>query len=397
MRVSFVVALTIAALTLMNQGLANADLKTKKEELDTLLSKASEDKKISSQEYLMLEQAYQSTIRDYPDSYIGYDGLSTLALFREDCVQAIEYSKQALRIQPNILSYFTLLNCYNSQQDYLKAASAADSAYSLNSNIANNTRYLIASSHAYTGIGKYDVSKNLLAMALKVNPEIKKNESFLQAGRRLSEAVHQSQNVSYKVSAKEQLLSRMASSCEEEVHASVDKAIEVKGFSYQSNKDNGLWREAIFEKQFKFVELCVGNDSRSSEDLATGCWRISSQSKDVGVCSSQINKKYSSWEGYKDFYQTRCLTVSETISPSAKYGFWADEVPILDMGGHGKITRHTQLIKNGVGNILSRDIRFLFYKPNKMTGRLSNNRCAGSGGSWDWHSLLFEQLVPTTD
>lgn len=309
MRVNYAVALTITALTLMNQGLAYADLKTKKEELDTLLSKASQDKKISSQEYLMLEQAYQGTIRDYPDSYIGYDGLSTLALFREDCVQAIEYSKHALRIQPNILSYFTLLNCYNSQQDYLKAASAADSAYSLNSNIANNTRYLIASSQAYTGIGKYEVAKNLLAMALKVNPKIKKSESFLQAGRRLSEAVHQSQNVSYK----EQLLSRMASSCKEEVHASVDKAIEVKGFSYQSNKDNGLWRKAIFENQFKFVELCVENDSRSSEDLAAGCWRISSQSKDVGVCSSQINKKYSNWEGYKDFYQTRCLTVSKKL------------------------------------------------------------------------------------
>ena len=155
--------------------------------VDHWLKEAMSDHRISTEEYTRLQQGYRALLEQYPQWYAGYDGLATLAMFRDDCEQAIDYATRANRLSQNLPSYFTLTVCNTQLGNYYQAITAANIALELDTSILQNTRFLINAALAYTELGKLEVAKNLLGMALKADPGIKNDKAFLAVGQRLAE------------------------------------------------------------------------------------------------------------------------------------------------------------------------------------------------------------------
>ncbi|RDH86554.1 MAG: hypothetical protein DIZ78_06485 [endosymbiont of Escarpia spicata] len=171
----------------MSQFSYAADERQKDKSLvDEALKSALADQYISDEEYANLEGKYNGLINKYPNWYAGYDGLTTLSMFKGDCNSAIQRAKNANSKQPNLPSFYALTVCYTKLEQYQYAIEAANSALSLDDSILNNTQFLIFSALSYTEVGKYEVAMNLLGMALKANPEIKSNTQFLSVGKNLA-------------------------------------------------------------------------------------------------------------------------------------------------------------------------------------------------------------------
>jgi len=159
--------------------------------IDEALKSAIADQHITEEEYANLEGEYNRLIKKYPGWYVGYDGLTTLSMFKEDCNSAIQHAVQSNSKQPNLPSYYTLTLCYTKLEQYQYAIDAANLALSLDDNILKNTNFLIYSALAFTEVGKYEVAKNLLGMALKANPQIKSNAQFLSVGKNLAKRMQE--------------------------------------------------------------------------------------------------------------------------------------------------------------------------------------------------------------
>ncbi|WP_434355506.1 hypothetical protein NF212_10895 [Parasalinivibrio latis] len=356
-----------------------ADLAKVQEQLRAAL----DNRKISSEEYVALENGYQSLIKKYPDWWVGYDGLTTLALFRNDCDAAIEYAVAANRIQLNMPSYFALTVCYNIKGEGENALFAANAAYDIDPSVIQNPQYLIHAANAFTTAGKYEVAKNLLAKAIREAPSIKKDQNFLVAGNTLAEKMRVANN---GVKGGESDIEKL---CEGETRPKQIPLIETDGFSYETNKDRFYWMRTLMSTNFQFVEFCVNENEVHTGAPEKGCWRVSKSPKNDS-CNQAVTDEYGNWAGYKHFFEKNCLVSEKIPRLDADYHLSAKEEKVLTINDKKYVTKHTQSVfDTAASKVVNQDVYYLRYTYTRMTGKYANSPlCKPYVPNWRWHWVL---------
>lgn len=137
---------------------------------------------LHQKDYATAESAYKVVTEGYPNWNAGFDylGFSVFAQGRNE--QAIEYLNKANSLSESAATLRTLTLAHYLLDHHEQAIESLNRAFSLDEAILADRDPMVAGIRSYAEVGKFDISRKLLAILLSKNPEIKNDEEFLRAG-----------------------------------------------------------------------------------------------------------------------------------------------------------------------------------------------------------------------
>jgi tetratricopeptide (TPR) repeat protein len=160
---------------LIKQGLAQ---KTEyKRELDLALG----DLYIMRGDLHGAEGQFQRLVKDYPSWAFGYMKIGAVRLDQRRFREAVGFLEKANVLEKNAFTYRCLAIAHSQLGEHEAAVRAVNLAYEMDQSLVSDRDAMLAAVHSYATVGKLEVAKNLLAMALKAQPDFLKDPRYQQA------------------------------------------------------------------------------------------------------------------------------------------------------------------------------------------------------------------------
>lgn len=137
---------------------------------------------LHQKDYAAAESAYRVVIEGYPNWNTGFDYLGFSVFAQGGNKQAIEYLDKANTLSESAGTYRTLTLAHYLLGHHEQAIESLNRAFSLDEAILADRDPMVAGIRSYAEVGKFDISRKLLAILLSKSPEIKSDEEFLKAG-----------------------------------------------------------------------------------------------------------------------------------------------------------------------------------------------------------------------
>ncbi len=137
---------------------------------------------LHQKDYAAAESAYRVVIEGYPNWNTGFDYLGFSVFAQGGNEQAIEYLDKANTLSESAATYRTLTLAHYLLGHHEQAIESLNRAFSLDEAILADRDPMVAGIRSYAEVGKFDISRKLLAILLSKSPEIKSDEEFLKAG-----------------------------------------------------------------------------------------------------------------------------------------------------------------------------------------------------------------------
>ena len=137
---------------------------------------------LHQKDYATAENAYRVVTTKHPGWYAGFNYLGFALFAQGKHKQAIEILDKANSLMETADTYRTLTLAHHLLDNHEKAVESLNRAFSLDEDILADRDPMVAGIRSYAEIGKFDVSRNLLALLLNRKPEIKSDEEYLKAG-----------------------------------------------------------------------------------------------------------------------------------------------------------------------------------------------------------------------
>jgi tetratricopeptide (TPR) repeat protein len=137
---------------------------------------------LHQKDYATAESAYRVVTEKYANWNVGFDylGFSIFAQGRNE--QAIEFLDKANVLSESAATYRTLTLAHYLLDNHEQAIDSLNRAFSLDEAILADRDPMVAGIRSYAEVGKFEVSRKLLAILLSRNPEIERDDEFLRAG-----------------------------------------------------------------------------------------------------------------------------------------------------------------------------------------------------------------------
>jgi len=136
---------------------------------------------MTRQDLAEAEKTFLRLVEDYPDWFYGALKMCELKVDQKDFSAAVTYCEQSNRLQPNAFNYRNLTIAYHQLGRHAETVAAANKAYELDSGFISDVPAIMSAVFSFAQVGKLKVAKNLLAMHLQKNPDIKNHPSYQKA------------------------------------------------------------------------------------------------------------------------------------------------------------------------------------------------------------------------
>lgn len=133
-------------------------------------------------DFVQAEAVYRTVTAAYPQWFAGFDylGFSEFAQGKYD--QAVDHLNKANSLQESADAYRTLTLAYYMLGNPEQAIDSLNRAYSLNEAILADRDPMIAGIRSYAEVGRFELSRNMLALLLREDPNIRSDQEFINAG-----------------------------------------------------------------------------------------------------------------------------------------------------------------------------------------------------------------------
>ncbi|TVO77088.1 tetratricopeptide repeat protein [Sedimenticola selenatireducens] len=127
------------------------------------------------------EKHYNKSIAEGKALAFAYWQLAGLELSRRNLQKVIDYCQESLKIEKHFMCYrhsgiaLSLAGEHSLVPDYFGAA------HQLNPNIFSDTDFMAYLAYSYTELGKYELAKGSITLAIKHNENAKQNAVFVDA------------------------------------------------------------------------------------------------------------------------------------------------------------------------------------------------------------------------
>jgi len=132
--------------------------------------------------YAEAEDKYLKAVNADPSWFEGYHKLGFVQFIQGRYEKAIRNFLEANKLYEQSKTYNYLCLSYYSLGNYQKAIAALDRAFQLDQSVVGDRDAMIIGARSYAEIGKFDISKKLLAMLLNKRPELIEDKEFIKAG-----------------------------------------------------------------------------------------------------------------------------------------------------------------------------------------------------------------------
>jgi tetratricopeptide (TPR) repeat protein len=170
-----------------SKGLKNATGYEKELELSVgniLMSQADYDGAIS---------VYSKVIEKYPDFYLPYLHMGLCYLGLGKYIDSISNYNKSITLNPTYEAYANISLSYFSTKNCQEALKSIDSAMSIDQErLLRDRDPMLVAVRCYADDGKFEVSRNLLAILLRNDSEIKHDKEFIKAGLYLRDKMRNS-------------------------------------------------------------------------------------------------------------------------------------------------------------------------------------------------------------
>lgn len=149
---------------------------------DKELMLASGDVFLHQKDYANAESKYKAVVEKYPDWFLAHNYLGFALFAQGDNAKAIEHLNRANSLQEDPDSYRTLTLAYHLVGDHEESVESLNRAFSLDEAILADRDPMVAGIRSYADLGKFEISRSLLAMLLEKRPELRGDQEYLKAG-----------------------------------------------------------------------------------------------------------------------------------------------------------------------------------------------------------------------
>jgi tetratricopeptide (TPR) repeat protein len=132
------------------------------------------------------EGQFQRLVKDYPNWAFGYIKLGVVRLDQRRFREAVDFLEKANTLEKNAFAYRCLAIAHNQLGEHETAVRAANLSYEMDPSLVSDREAMLAAAHSYAAVGKVEVARNLLAMALKAQPDIAKDPRYQQVANHLA-------------------------------------------------------------------------------------------------------------------------------------------------------------------------------------------------------------------
>ncbi len=132
--------------------------------------------------YPLAAKHYRTVTQKFPEWWAGYNYLGFSLFAQGKNKEAVKYLVKSNELSEQADTYRTLTLAYYLLDEHAQAVDSLNRAFSLNEDIVADRDPMVAGIRSYADLGKYDVSRKLLAMLLQKNPSIKNDNEYLRAG-----------------------------------------------------------------------------------------------------------------------------------------------------------------------------------------------------------------------
>jgi tetratricopeptide (TPR) repeat protein len=167
-----------------NYSVAESVLKTslaKKLPYERELSLGLADIQLAKHNWVIAERDFRELIKKYPDWHVGYQKVGTVKFEEKKYEESIYFHNEANKRQHSPTSYLELTLSYHQLAQHENAIKSMNKAFSLDKTVAGDRDAMLATAISYASVGKYKLSRNLLAMLLNARPETKNDPGYKQA------------------------------------------------------------------------------------------------------------------------------------------------------------------------------------------------------------------------
>lgn len=133
------------------------------------------------QDWAEAEKTFLRLVENYPKWFYGALKMCELKVGQKDFTAAVTYCEQSNRLQPNAFNYRNLTVAYHQLGRHTDTVAAANKAYELDSEFISDLPAIMSAVFSFAQVGKLKVAKNLLAMHLQKNPDVKNHPSYQKA------------------------------------------------------------------------------------------------------------------------------------------------------------------------------------------------------------------------
>lgn len=146
------------------------------------LSLAKGDIALHQGNYGQAEAHYIEVTAEYPQWFAGFDYLGFSVFAQGRYQQAVDHLNKANSLQESADAYRTLTLAHYMLGNHEQVIDSLNRAYSLNEAILSDRDPMIAGVRSYAEVGRFDLSRDMLALLLREDPNIKSDQEFLHAG-----------------------------------------------------------------------------------------------------------------------------------------------------------------------------------------------------------------------
>lgn len=148
---------------------------------DRELMLANGDIFLHQKDYANAESEYRAVVEKYPDWFLAHNYLGFALFAQGDNAQAIKQLNRANSLQEDSDSYRTLTLAYHLIGEHEQSVESLNRAFSLDEAILGDRDPMVAGIRSYAELGKFEVSRKLLAMLLERRPELRSDQEYLKS------------------------------------------------------------------------------------------------------------------------------------------------------------------------------------------------------------------------
>lgn len=160
-------------------------------EFSNLLLLGKGDIYLHQHDYPRAEQIYREVTDKFPEWYAGFNFLGFALLAQDKNSEAIESLVRSNALAEAAETYKHLTVAYHRTGQHEQAVDAFGRAYSLDEAVLEDTATAADCIKSYAMIGKFEIAKNVLALMLKANSDVRQDPKFLEAGFFLKEKMQE--------------------------------------------------------------------------------------------------------------------------------------------------------------------------------------------------------------
>ena len=137
---------------------------------------------LHQKDYATAERAYRVVTESFPNWNAGFDYLGFSLFAQGKNEQSIKSLDTANALSESAGTYRTLTLAHYLLGHHERAIESLNRAFSLDEAILADRDPMVAGIRSYAEVGKFEISRKLLAILLSKNPDMKSDEEFLKAG-----------------------------------------------------------------------------------------------------------------------------------------------------------------------------------------------------------------------